>query len=312
LALVESRALDIFLSVIKTESTKQNYLYWLDRWLKICDKQTYDELLVDSEKVIQIDIENYLLELKKTRPRRAIELAIYPLLLFYSMNDVRLNEKRIKKMFPAHTTKGGGDKYSSEQVSAIINTLHKKYKRRKLKTLRNIAIFHLLQSTGIRIGAVPGVKLKDLTPIENCYAVKVYADTKDEYFTFTTPQARKAIVEYLEVTNDSTGLLFDISYHALRVMIYRAVKKADVRYKTNPDSKRYDIPMAHGLRKRVATALKESPNSHYEMTEKIIGHSLGLNVSYFKPDLKTLFLEYSKSVKTLKVPKHRQDEYSEE
>ena len=58
----------------------------------------------------------------------------------------------------------------------------------------------LLASTGIRIGGVPDIKLKNLNKISEhkLYKVIVYAGYKDEYFCFTTPEAAKAIDTYLQ------------------------------------------------------------------------------------------------------------------
>ena len=44
----------------------------------------------------------------------------------------------------------------------------------------------LLASTGMRIGAIPDLKLKHLTKIEqfSLYQITVYENTKDEYYCF--------------------------------------------------------------------------------------------------------------------------------
>lgn len=48
-----------------------------------------------------------------------------------------------------------------------------------------------LASTGIRIGAIPDLQLKHLKKIPeyNLYQITIYEGTKEEHFTFTTPEA---------------------------------------------------------------------------------------------------------------------------
>ena len=53
------------------------------------------------------------------------------------------------------------------------------------------ALVLLLASTGIRIGAIPDLQLKHLKKIPeyNLYQITIYEGTKEEHFTFTTPEA---------------------------------------------------------------------------------------------------------------------------
>jgi site-specific recombinase XerD len=65
---------------------------------------------------------------------------------------------------------------------------------------RTKAIVLTMLSTGMRIGALPGLGMKHLQKIEDkkLYKVQVYADSKrDRYVTFTTPECAAAIDAYL-------------------------------------------------------------------------------------------------------------------
>jgi site-specific recombinase XerD len=57
----------------------------------------------------------------------------------------------------------------------------------------------LLASTGMRIGAIPDLKLKHLTKIEefSLYQITVYENTKDEYYCFCSPECANAIDSYM-------------------------------------------------------------------------------------------------------------------
>jgi hypothetical protein len=56
-----------------------------------------------------------------------------------------------------------------------------------------------MSSSGLRLGAIPELKIKDLTPIDkySIYQVTVYRKSKSKYITFCTPEARKQIDDYI-------------------------------------------------------------------------------------------------------------------
>ncbi len=53
------------------------------------------------------------------------------------------------------------------------------------------ALILLLASTGIRRRAIPNLQIKNLKKIPeySLYQITIYEGTKEEYFTFTTPEA---------------------------------------------------------------------------------------------------------------------------
>ncbi len=64
---------------------------------------------------------------------------------------------------------------------------------------RTKALILLLASSGVRIGAIPSMKLKHFTNLGmvnlHCYQISVY---DGEYITFCTPEASKAFHEYFD------------------------------------------------------------------------------------------------------------------
>lgn len=316
-----SRALDIFEESLNTDSTKKNYLYWLNRYMEFYKKNDYDELVKENPEKIQTDIENYIMQMKKWRSTKAmVKASAYALFHFFAMNRVILNEKIIKKLFPEQETKVGGGAYSTQDVVKIIdaidNTKIKKHKRWYYRKPRAKALVMLLASSGIRLGAIPDLQYQDFEPIENTYSVKVYARTRHEYITFVTPETRTALDEYftkLDLKPDTKVFGFD--YDALRLTLYRLVKKANVSSVTvheltamdraiNPHIKnprhRLDIPMAHGLRKRWNTILKSDSTINSNLIELMLGHtSIALDEAYLKPTREVLFSEYKKGINAL-------------
>lgn len=321
--IAQSRAIEIFLSTLKTESTKENYLFWLSRYLQDSGKNSFDELLLDSPEKIQTDIENYVMGLRKIRcTRAAVKATIYSLFHFFSMNRVILNEKIIKKLLPEQDSKGGGEAYSTEDVRKIIQAVDKtKIKRHKkwyLRKPRTRAMVHVFASSGMRLAGLVDLKIQDIEPIENCYKITVYTETRFEYTTFVTPEARIALDEYLKTRDELTPeqSLFDMSYDAVRTCLYRLVKKAKVstvtvheltwydkeyNNRTNPRH-RLDIPTVHGMRKRWNTIMKSNKEINPNLVELMLGHSLiKLDESYLKPTTEKLFEEFKKGIEDLTV-----------
>jgi hypothetical protein len=56
-----------------------------------------------------------------------------------------------------------------------------------------------MTSTGCRIGAISTLKIKDLKYLEKekLHRVFFYTNTKEEYFSFTTPECSNYISEYI-------------------------------------------------------------------------------------------------------------------
>ena len=58
----------------------------------------------------------------------------------------------------------------------------------------------LMASTGMRVGAIPLLKIRNLERIEkySLYKVTVYENEDEEYITFCTPECAKEIESYFE------------------------------------------------------------------------------------------------------------------
>ena len=56
-----------------------------------------------------------------------------------------------------------------------------------------------MASSGVRVGSFVEMKVRDLEDYKNgCKSVKVYAGSKDEYYTFIHQESVKALNEYFE------------------------------------------------------------------------------------------------------------------
>jgi hypothetical protein len=110
------------------------------------------------------------------------------------INDTVLNWKKIKKFIRSSQKTGNeiADRdrgYTHTEIQKILQ-----HSDQRIKTC-----FLILASTGIRIGALGPMKMRDLERInDDMYKVVVYSGEKEQYITFTTPECTKEIDAYLE------------------------------------------------------------------------------------------------------------------
>jgi len=69
-----------------------------------------------------------------------------------------------------------------------------------------------MASSGIRIGALPGIRIRNLEKVNNIYKITVYEGSSSQYFTFCTPECTSYIDAYLEFrTKNGENLNKDLS-----------------------------------------------------------------------------------------------------
>ena len=232
------------------------------------------------------------------------------------MNDITLNRKKISRFIGKKNVKAGlgSDKskaYTRDQIAQILAVADERIK----------AIILLLTSSGIRIGALPGMKLKHLVAEcgnkssssndwnssnrSNIYRISVY---DGEYFTFCTPEAKKAIDEYLQyrercgekLSPDSPLIREQFARHdTLKVrhpyptnlgnmvgLVAETLIKAGIRQRDHMTENqtrgkaRKEIPLNHGFRKFFNTALMNA-DVHPSFKKLLMGHSVQLDEVYY-------------------------------
>jgi len=303
------RSLIIFEESIKTEATRKAYLYQLEQFRKWTKIKDFDSLLQAPQKQIQELLEDYVMHLKRKISPNSVPIYYAPIELFFVMNDITINYKKLRKLFPKKIKKGNERGYTIEEIRKII---------KNAKSKRNRSIVLLFASSGIRLGAIPDILLKHLSKIgKNSYAIKIYEDETDEDFVFTTPEATKAIDEYLDEREkdgeyiDQESPLIRTSYKlgiekaktcnldALAHIMARLVSCIDRKKRGN----RFDVPKDHGFRKFYGTVIKDTPGITPTMSEKLINHVgvVQLDGSYFKPTKEQMFESYQKVIPGLTI-----------
>jgi integrase len=307
----ETNSHDNFVNSINSEQTRRIYEYSLTQFLK------HYQIDLDSFlKLPQQEISNYIINyLTKKKISRQYKIVIFSAIKHaLEMNDIILNWRKLKKFIKSDKTKNsinGKDRgYWHEEIQQILE-----YSDQRLKTA-----FLILASTGIRIGALPSIKISDLERIENLYKITVYSGDNEEYFTFCTPECAEEIDSYLDfrtrrgekITEDSFLIVRKFSPktrtkgksfkdRGLRSLLQKTIDNAGLRQidHDNPH-KRKQIPIFHGFRKFYTKQLVDS-KLNPEIREMLLGHKIGLASAYYKPTVQDMLNEYLKAANLLTI-----------
>jgi len=243
------------------------------------------------------------------------------IMTFYDLNEVILNKKKIYRYLGEEERPIENRGYTTEEIAKMLEVCDERVK----------ALILFLASTGVRIRAIVDLKLEDLVsiPAPDLYQVKVYSDTKESYFTFSTPEAAKAINTYLsyrerygekltpkspafrdQFDRNDPASVYNVQPLKLRTverLISRAVEKSGIRTvqrMTEPYSKkgriRKNIRLTAGFRKFFDTQLIYA-DVKPAIKEMFMGHSIGLDDHYFKPGENDVLEEYLKAVDMLTI-----------
>jgi integrase len=183
-----------FINSIKSPETKEKYSYNFlkyTEYLKI-ERDNISDLLQKDVRIIQSDIIEYIMKLRdEGYSYSSINVKLAAIFLFYEMNNIVLNKKKISRYVGEHEKTVKDHAYSREQIKRIIDACDLKYK----------VVVLLMPSSGCRIGAIPNLRLSALKYIEKyqLYQITFYEHSKnDAYYSFCTPECGKYINEYLD------------------------------------------------------------------------------------------------------------------
>jgi integrase len=286
----------------------------------------FDLLVEESDhKKIEQTIIDYIILLKRTKGWSSIHNYVAAIIAFYKINDIVLNVNKISRFMPDKRKVKKDRGYEHGEIHSLLDIADERMK----------TIILLLCSTGVRIGATPDLRLRNLEKISidsimSIYKITVYENDKEEHFTYCTPECAKSIDQYLEMrkrygeklTRDSILIReqFDIRDP---FAISRPVKMASVTLenkiidlgvrcgirkkeileeneKHSGGSFRKDVAVCHGFRKFFTTQLINS-KINPEIRELLLGHTIGLASCYYKPTDDDFLVEYQKAINALTV-----------
>lgn len=308
ISLIEhSEAFIQFKNSLRSKATKRGYTYYLCQFMKFLGIEDCDSLLSLPPKQIQAKIIEFIVhqrDVSEVSPN-SLRLTLASLKHFFEINDIEnINWKKVKKFMGEFYTTSEDRPYKRQEIKLLVDSAH---------NLRDKAIVLLLASSGLRIGGLVKLQLKHLTSVSkyNLYHLSVYKKSKEQYFTFCTPEARKAIDEYLDWrgrVGEKLGpesplfrLEFDkdnpfaarappqpMTIRATFDMIKRLTFETGVKEITHlTENKkqgrpRHNIMTCHGFRKHFSTVL-ETEGVNIDYIEILLGHKRGLKDVYSKP-----------------------------
>ncbi len=304
------RSLVVFQNSLKSQYTAKQYSYYLNRFISYYQLKDYDSLLGIEPRKLQNMIEDWIIELKKQVSPNTIPPMVFGVKSFFEANDIDLKWKKILRLMPDKIKATGIRAYTKEQIRLMLDTA---------KNLRSRALVLFLASSGVRIGAIPDLKLKHLADYESCKLVTVYADTKEEYQTFISPEAVRALNAYHnkrrqdgEEFTENTPLFrsvyrlkFEkvrrINKPALQELIRRTLINSGQRQ--NKKGQRYEIQIDNGFRKFFNSAIKNTEGINLSYAEKLLGHStsIPLDDHYLEPEAAKIFKVYRAALANLTI-----------
>jgi len=314
--------LDLFEQSIKSEYTRVVYTTCLKKYFEFPGSSKFINA-TDTRK-IEDHITDFITSMKKEgKSFRAIYNYVSAICKYYRMNRVTLDTKHIREYLPEFKKSKKDRPYEYEEIRRLLDIADER--------MRTVIL--LLASTGMRIGAIPGLRLRNIEKVEidaatSIYKITVYEGFKEEYITFTTPECTAAIDSYLkmrerygEKLNTNSFLIreqFDVrdpfviskckevKANTLTGKLIDLAVRAGIRQKEVLEGKphgtiRNDVPIAHGFRKFFTTQLFKS-DVKSELRWLLEGHNLKANdPAYVKIQEADLLEEYQKGIDNLTI-----------
>jgi len=307
----KQRSLRLFEQILKSDSTKKVYSQNINYFREYCKVKDFDSFLDIPPKKLQMLIEDYVIYLKGTISPNSIPTRYWAIQAFFEVNDIMLNWKKIRRLFPAKVKKSGHKPWTTKDIQKMLEVA---------TDVRSRALINFVASTGVRIGAIQEMKLKHIDDMPlGCKSVLVYPDDPEEYHTFLTTEASSVLDRYLqkrkfdgeELAPESPvfrrmykiakAKAIPLGERGMSVIIQRLIKKAGLRSLENKTGLRYNIQQDHGFRKRFNTIMKLNNSINHNLVEKMMGHKRGLDAVYFTPTVEELFNEFKKAIPELTI-----------
>jgi integrase/recombinase XerD len=304
------RSLLLFHNAIKSRETQKIYDYCLKRFLEFAKIKESSGLLQLKTEALQEMVEDYVMHLKKSLKSGSIEVRISAIQLFFEMNRKVLDWKMVRRLFPERLKPSGDKAWTNLDIGKMLELT---------TSYRNKAIIHFLASTGCRIGALAGLRLKHISSMPDyCEAALFYEGTKDEYTSFLTPEASKVLDKYLnkrsrdgEYLNPESPVFrtkYMVGVAKVKPMSEKSIKGCMFsiisKIRSGKEGKRYNIQTNHGFRKRFNTILKNNKEINISVAERLMGHFsklVPLDTVYYNPSRNVLFTEFRKAISDLTI-----------
>ena len=146
-----------FIKSCKSKVTKKGYAFILTKFMAHYELSYPEDIIKLSVKQLEEMLIDYLLFMKEDNLSKSyVTQQIAAIKRFLFMNDIVLNWKKIVEYMGEFKRKQKDEAYTAEQIQKVLETCD----------LRSRVMVLLFASTGIRLGALPEIKLKSLNKIE--------------------------------------------------------------------------------------------------------------------------------------------------
>ncbi|KFM18812.1 integrase family protein [Marine Group I thaumarchaeote SCGC AAA799-P11] len=299
---------------ISSRYTRRAYHRAINRFMELHGMGSFDIVTKLPQEEISSLVKQFIRHLKEQDlATNTVKLNLVGVLLFFDMNDILLNKKKLYKMVKPNDEESqkrksvlaGKKPYTDDDIRKLLGAT---------KKLRTKAIIHFFTSTGARPAVIwdPILRMKHLFKMpQGCKALNLYSESDEEYWSFLTPEAAKALQDYHDLRKDS-GEIFDdetpvfairkgkpMSEYSVRAVIKDTIKQAGIA-KTKINNKT-DKASFYGFRKRFNTILKSNNNVNSNIAEKLMAHKNGLDGVYLQPTKEECFAEFVKSAPQLMI-----------
>lgn len=239
---------------------------------------------------------------------------VKPIRLFCEQMDIPVPWKKIMRGMPK------GRRYANDRAPAVKEIKKMlSYPDRRIKP-----IIYTMISSGIRLSSWDYLKWKHVIPVSRnnkivAAKVIIYAGEDEEYFSFISREAFDALSDWMTyrrqcgeaVAGESWLMrnLWDVTTPkgkgivtiprrlkatGIKRLIERALWAQGIRLKLEPGRRRHEFQADHGFRKWFKTRC-ESAGMRSINIETLMGHSLGLSDSYYRPTEEEILNDHLKA-----------------
>jgi len=166
----QQHSLILFHESLQSEHSRSTYTYLVKLFREYHDIKSFDAILEIDHKEIQKLVETYVIHIKKSINPNTVPTYINPIKTFLEINDIDLNWRKIKRLYPNKIKRSGASAYQTTDVQKMLDVTPQ---------IRSKAIIHFLASTGVRVGAIPELKIKHLRDMPNdCKMILIYENSQ--------------------------------------------------------------------------------------------------------------------------------------
>lgn len=323
----KSKAYRRFNNAIKTDATRSNYSYSINRFMRFLTEDKTISNIEDYESLLKFDtdqitdhLEDFVIELNSKIKPSGIMSMIAASELFFEMNRKIWHKRLVRKSINKDDVEASGNvPITTDEINDMLQVA---------KHPRDVALIHFFASTGARPAAIfdPVLRMKHLVYMANpanpdrehnwCYAVRIYDESKEGYWSFLTPEATKALEKYHswrknirhEKFTVETPVFATFAKHAKQPWLsdnsIKQIFASLIERSALPRVKkgtRYNKALVYMFRKRFNTILKLDNAVNSNITEKLMAHKKGLDGTYLQPTQQECFNEFVKAVPELTV-----------